>query len=48
MKRLDISPSQGLILHYLLSQKGRTVFSTELHRQVRHVQICAVHRAEGP
>ena len=33
MKRLDISPSQGLILHYLLSQKGRTVFSAELHRQ---------------
>ncbi len=34
MKRLDISPSQGLALHYLLSRTGHTVYATELHEKL--------------
>ena len=33
MKNLDISPSQSLVLDYLLSRKGRTVYATELHEK---------------
>lgn len=33
MKSLDLSPSQGLALAYLLSRKGQTVFATELHEK---------------
>ena len=33
MKRLDISPSQGLALSYLFSREGYVTYSTQLHKQ---------------
>ena len=33
MKDFNISPSQGLALNYLFSQKDRTVYATDLHAQ---------------
>lgn len=31
MKEMDISPTQGAVLQYLLSQKNRTAYAVDLH-----------------
>lgn len=31
MKDMDISPTQGIVLHYLLTQKGQVVYAVDLH-----------------
>ena len=34
MRQMDLSPTQGVLLHYLLAHKGRDIYGVDLHEKL--------------